>query len=102
MASEHWHLSRNVTLSTLLSIIILLMTQVYTYGQSQEKLSSLENQFKQASVSHVVKTELNQKLETQEYKIQNVADDVIEVKSTIKENQKMMIELLQRIPKKGD
>lgn len=79
-----------VTISALISFILLLMTQVYTYAQSQQTLTDLEL----ISKTHVVESELNLRLEAQGYKIEIMT-------ANIKENQKMMIELLQRIPKKG-
>lgn len=91
MAAERWHLNKNITVGTLILLATLLLTQVYAYAQSQEILSSL----KSASTNHVLKSELNLRLGTQEYKMQRMADD-------IKENQKMMIELLQRIPKRDN
>lgn len=90
--------NKYLTISTLLSIMVLLSTQVYTYGQNQLKLDTVQL----ASTTHILKSELNQILETQDYKMQHVVDDIKEVKQALKENQKMMIELLQRIPKKDN
>lgn len=91
MASERSNKTITITVSALLSFIILLMTQVYTYAQNQKTLTDLES----ISKTHVVKSELIIRLEAQDYKFQVMADD-------IKENQKMMKEILQRTPKRGD
>jgi hypothetical protein len=91
MATERLHLSKTITMGALLTFIILLMTQVYTYAQSQKTLTSLES----ISKTHVVQSELILRLEAQQYKIQTMSDDIVKI-------EKMVIELLQRTPKKDN
>ena len=96
---SHWHLSKGVSLTTIGSIMATAILGSVAWGSTTEKLENLEKQVTISSTTHVVKTELDSRLAVQEYKIQTVADDVKENKETLKDVQKMMIELLQRVPK---
>lgn len=95
--AKDWHLNKSIPVGMMLSLAVLLLSQVYAYGQNQQKLEQVNF----ASTSHVTKSELNQKLENLEYKMQHAAEDAKEANQGVKENQKMIIELLQRIPKRG-
>ena len=98
---SHWHLSKSVSVATIISILGTAILGSIAWGQTTEKLENLETQVTLSSSTHVVKTELDNRLAVQEFKITVISDDVKELKETMKENQRMMIELLQRVPKQN-
>lgn len=101
MSEGTWHLSKNITLSTVFSIVVLFVTTIYTYGQTQEKLKNLEKKAQESS-EHVSKQNLQQMLENRDIKIQALTSQLDKVDAKVDKNQELLIELLQRIPKRND
>lgn len=96
------HMSNTVSWGTVLGFIVLLMSQLALYAVSNKEDGIKQQEMTQLiedAETHVIQTELDNRLATQEFKISVISDDVKELKTTLKENQRMMIELLQRVPK---
>lgn len=113
---RHFHQSKGVNIVTLLAILGVALSQLWIYGdykedggKSKEKLTHIDNQVKEAAKTHVIKIELDHRLATQEYKIQAVADDVKEVKESMKihtqdfkEQLKLIQQILREMPRKSE
>ncbi len=100
---SHWHLSKSIPIATIMSLIGMLMAGVSWAEGTSIRMENIEEAIEEAtqeSKDHVRKTELSNILATQEYKITVIADDVKDLKSTLKENQQLMIKMLQRLPEK--
>ena len=100
-AKEHWHLSRSVTISTLLSIFILFASQLYSYGKSQEKLETLSKKVEAASQDVIRKSAVEQMLKNRDIQIKNLDSGLRDVKQNVKENQKLLIQILQKMPREN-
>ena len=96
------HMTNTVSWGTVLGFLVLLLTQLALYAASNKEDGKKEQEMAQLlkdAETHVEKTDLDQRFAAQEFKIQVVVDDIKENKETLKDVQKMMNELLQRIPK---
>lgn len=96
------HMTNTASWGTVLGFVVLLLTQLALYAASNKEDGKKEERMAQLvkeAETHVIKTELDNRLATQEYKIQVVLEDVKENKETLKDVQKTINELLQRIPK---
>ena len=97
--------SKGINIVTLIGILGIALSQLWIYGDSKEsdgktkeKITNIEAQAK----THVNKAELDQRLITQEIKIQIVSDDVKELKDEVKENQKLLQQILREMPRKPE
>ncbi len=100
---SHWHLSKSISIATITTLLGVVVAGVSWAEGTANKMANIEETIKvatQESKNHVRKTELSNILATQEYKITVIADDVKELKYTLEKNQQLMIEMLQRLPKK--
>lgn len=96
------HVAKTISYGTILTLAVIIIAQLVSYGQDLEKVVAVTKDVAAVKIemkTHVVKDQLEQRFIAQEYKIEVVSEDVKELKETINENQKMMIELLQRVPK---
>lgn len=96
------HMTNTVSWGTVLGFVVLLLTQLALYAASNKEDGKKEQEIAQLikdAETHVGQTDLDQRLAAQEFKIQVVSDDVKDNKETLKDVQKMVIELLQRTPK---
>ena len=96
---EHWHLSKNVSISTISGLVGTIVVGSIAYGQATSKLDAVHKDLETAIEKHITKESVNQMLANRDIKIEIVAEDVKDLKSGVKENQQLLIELLQRIPK---
>lgn len=87
---DSWHLSKNITISTLVGIFALITGQLVQYGVWTEKIYNLERQLADMNTETVPREVVEQMFITRDMKI-------IEVKEDIKENQKLLREILQKI-----
>lgn len=92
---QSWHLSKNVTLSTLVGIFVLIAGQIYQYGALHQRIDNLEKQIielKSGKDDKVDKDVVEQMFITRDVQI-------IELKENIKENQRILREILTKLPK---
>ena len=92
--ADSWHLSKNVTLSTLVGIFVLISGQIYQYGALNQRIDNLETQIvdmKSSKDDKVDKAVVEQMFITRDIQI-------LELKELQKENNRLLIEILQKLP----
>lgn len=98
-SDKQLHTSRTISWGNILVFAGLVISQLLIYGEGKladgKNYEKIEQLIKVAE-KHVDEDTLAQQMKVQEIKIQNIADDVEETKEDIKENQRMLIKLLQR------
>ena len=81
--TRHWHVF--VTLAAWVMAIVLLFPRV----------EAIENKVDQATTRETMRAEFK----IRDFKINELDDDISEIKSDVKVNTKMLQEILQRLPK---
>lgn len=89
--SGPWHISRTVTLGTIIGLLVLLGSQIYQYGALNEKISSLEKSLDEMKDGHVPRETVEQMLIVRDVQIDELKEDV-------KQNQDLLREILTKLP----
>ncbi len=102
-----WHLNKEVTVSTLVAIVFAFLGGVAGYTTLKADVKQIKEKVEIAADTHVEKSTLEVEMRLQQVKLEAVAKDVQENrdllgenKQTLKENQALMLQLLQRMPVK--
>lgn len=87
-----WHLDKRVAIGSILTLVGLLFGQVYQYGVLNEKVSAMEATINSVQDTKVTKDVVEQMFITRDMQI-------IELKDDVKENQRLLREILKELPK---
>lgn len=88
---EPWHVSKKITISTIVGVIGIIASQIYQYGALNEKISSLEGALLEIKSGHVPRDTVDQMLIVRDVQI-------AELKNDVRENNRLLREILTKLP----
>jgi len=100
--AEHWHLSKGVSISTIGTLIAAIALGSMAFANTQNKITELQKDVTTATDQHISKESVGQMLANRDIKIQIVSDDVKDLKDEVKENQKLLQQILREMPRKSE
>jgi hypothetical protein len=96
---SHWHISKSITISTLVSVSLLFISQVYVYGKQSEKIGNLERSIVGSSVNAIPKTTVVEMFHSRDIQIKTLTKQIQDVQADVKENNQLLREILVSLPK---
>lgn len=91
-SDSQWHLSKNVSIATILSVLTTFGAGVMAYSDIKHQTTELVKKVDVQSKSHALKSNVT-------VQMQNVKDDIKEVKTEVKENRKLLQQILREMPR---
>lgn len=96
--SESWHLSKTTSVGTILTVIILFTSQIYSYGKSAQRIETLTDKIEVATKDRIHKSTVEQMFAVKEEQIKSISNDIKDIKDSQKEQQKILMQILQKLP----
>lgn len=95
---SEWHLSKTTSVGTIFTIIVLFTSQVYSYGKSAQKIETLTDKIEVATKDRIHKSTVEQMFAVKEEQIKSISSDIKDIKESQREQQKMLNQILQKLP----
>lgn len=94
------HISKTISYGTIIVLAVMVVTQLIVYGADQEKQKSITEKVLAMDAKHLAM--IQKELKSRDIQIKNLSNQLqevkTEVKSDVKDNQKLIIEVLKRLP----
>ena len=94
------HISKTISYGTIIVLIGIVVTQLIVYGADQEKRKVINEKVMAMDAKHLAM--IQEQLKSRDIQIKNLSNQLqevkTEVKSDVKDNQKLIIEVLKRLP----
>ena len=102
-----WHLSREVTVSTLIAVAITFTTGMTAYSDIKSDVKEVQKYVAESAVDRIRKETVIQMFATKEIQIKAVKDDVqklreqsIKIEAKIDRSQELLLEIIRTMPKR--
>jgi len=102
-----WHMSKEVTVSTLIAIILAVGGGVSAYSDINSDIKTLESKVTEATEDRIRKATVVQMFENKDIQIEAVRQDVIKlqkqgdkIEGKIDDQNKLLLEIISKLPRR--